>query len=96
MRIFIIQETISVSNILIQWPKIKITASSTPLHYYLLFIAVSFDDEKCIPTIRVFSRDVIAATLLSFNKGTAAMLASPINPPGIELYCYANILLFWL
>ena len=82
MRIFTIQETISVPNILIQRPKIKITASSTPLHYYL-FIAVFFDDEKCIPTQRVFSRDVMAAMLLSLNKGTAAMLASPINPPGI-------------
>ena len=82
MRIFIIQKTISVPNILIQRPKIKITASSTPLHYYL-FIAVFFDDEKCTPTHRVFSRDVMAAMLLSLNKGTAAMLASPINPPGI-------------
>lgn len=83
MRIFIIQETISVSNIFIQWPKIKVTVSSTPLNYYLLFIAVFLDDEKCIPTIRVFSRNVMSATLLFFNKGTAAMLASPINPPGI-------------
>ena len=83
MRIFIIQETISVSNLLIQRSKIKITASYTPLHYYLLFIAVFFDDEKCIPTHRVFSRDVMAAMLLSLNKGTAAMLAFPINPPGI-------------
>ena len=90
MRIFIIQETVSVSNIFIQRPEIKITESSTPLHYYLLFIAVFLDDNKCIPTIRVFSRDVTAAMLVSLNKGTAAMLASPINPPGIELYSYTN------
>ena len=35
------------------------------------------------PDHREFSRDVMAAMLLSLNKGTAAMLASPINPPGI-------------
>ena len=34
----------------------------------------------------VFSRDVTAAMLVSLNKGTAAMLMSPTNPPGIELY----------
>ena len=34
---------------------------------------------------RVFSRDVTAAMLVSLNKGTAAMLVSPTNPPGIEL-----------
>jgi len=41
---------------------------------------------------RVFSRDVTAAMLVSLNKGTAAMLLSPINPPGIELYSYANVI----
>ena len=40
---------------------------------------------------RVFSRDVTAAMLVSLNKGTAAMLVSPTNPPGIELYSYANV-----
>ena len=30
------------------------------------------------------------------NKGTAAMLVSETNPPGIELYSYANVVLFWL
>ena len=25
------------------------------------------------------------------NKGTVAMLVSTVNPPGIELYSYANI-----
>ena len=38
---------------------------------------------------RVFSRDVTAAMLVSLNKGKAAMLVSPINPPGIEFYSYA-------
>ena len=47
------------------------------------------------PDHRVFSRDVMAATLLSLNKGTAAMLASPINPPGIELYSYANVFFYF-
>ena len=28
--------------------------------------------------------------LVSLNKGTAAMLDSPTNPVGIELYSYAN------
>ena len=28
---------------------------------------------------------------MSLNKGTAAMLVSPINPPGIELYSCANV-----
>ena len=37
------------------------------------------------------SRDVTEAMLVSLNKGTAAMLVSPTNPPGIELYSYANI-----
>ena len=40
---------------------------------------------------RVFSHDVIWAMLVSLNKGTAAMLVPSINPPGIELYCYANV-----
>ena len=40
---------------------------------------------------RAFSRDVTAAMLVSLNKTTAAMLLSPINPPGIELYSYANV-----
>ena len=39
---------------------------------------------------RVFSCDVTAAMLVSLNKGTAAMLVSPTNPLGIELYSYAN------
>ena len=34
---------------------------------------------------RVFSRDITAAMLVLLEKGTAAMLVSPINPPGIEL-----------
>ena len=34
--------------------------------------------------------------LVSLNKGTVAMLLSPTNPPGIQLYSYANALLFWL
>ena len=38
----------------------------------------------------VFSRDVTAAMLVSLNKGTVAMLVSPINPLGIELYSYGN------
>jgi len=29
--------------------------------------------------------------LVSLNKGTAAMLVSPTNPLGIELYSYANV-----
>ena len=43
---------------------------------------------------RVFSRDVTAAMLVSLNKGTAAMLVSPTNPLGIELYFYAVFPLF--
>ena len=34
--------------------------------------------------------DVTAAMLVSLNKGTAAMLVSPTNPLGIELYSYAR------
>ena len=41
----------------------------------------------------MFSRDVTAAMLVSLNKGKAAMLVSPINPPGIEFYSYANVVL---
>ena len=40
---------------------------------------------------RVFSRDVTAAMLVSQNKGMAAMLVSPTNPLGIELYYHANV-----
>ena len=40
---------------------------------------------------RVFLRDVTAAMLVSLNNGTVAMLVSPTNPPGIELYCHANV-----
>ena len=36
--------------------------------------------------------DVTAAMLVSLNKGTAAMLEPPINPSGVELYSYANVL----
>ena len=39
----------------------------------------------------MFSRDATAAMLVSLNKGTAAMLVSPTNPPGIELYSYASV-----
>ena len=28
---------------------------------------------------------------MPLNKGTEAMLVSPINPPGIELFSYANV-----
>ena len=42
--------------------------------------------------IRAFSRDVTAAMLVSLNKGTAAILVSPTNPSGIELYSCANVL----
>ena len=30
---------------------------------------------------------------MSLNKGTAAMLVSPTNPLGIELYSYASVFL---
>ena len=31
------------------------------------------------------------AMLVFVNKGTAVMLVSPMNPPGIELHSYANV-----
>ena len=40
---------------------------------------------------RVFSCDVKAGMLVTLNNGTAAMLVSPINPPGIELCSCANV-----
>ena len=40
---------------------------------------------------RVLSREVMAAMLVSLNKGTAAMSASTTNPLGIELYYHANV-----
>ena len=43
------------------------------------------------PIYRVFSRDVTAAMLGALNKGMAAMLVSPTNPLGIELYSYASV-----
>ena len=39
----------------------------------------------------VFSRDDTAAMLVFLNKETAAMLVSPTNPPGIELYYHVNV-----
>ena len=47
---------------------------------------MSFSGFHC----RVFSPDVTAAMLVSLNKWIAAMLVSPMNPPGIELYSYAD------
>ena len=38
----------------------------------------------------MFSRDVTVAMLVSLNKETAVMLVSPTNPPGVEVYSYAN------
>ena len=40
---------------------------------------------------RAFSRDVTETMLVYLNNGTAAMLLYPTNPPGIELYCHANV-----
>ena len=39
---------------------------------------------------RVFSRDVTSAILVFLNNDTAAMLVSPINPVGVELFSYAK------
>ena len=39
---------------------------------------------------RVFSRDVMAAILVSQNNETAAMLVSQTSPVGVELFSYAN------
>ena len=36
---------------------------------------------------RAFSHDITAVMLVFLNNGTAAMLVSPTNPPGIKL-CY--------
>ena len=41
----------------------------------------------------VFLRDVTAVMLMYLNNRTAAMLVSPTNPPGIELYYHTNIFL---
>ena len=37
-----------------------------------------------------FSHDVMAAILVFQNKGMAAMMVYQTNPPGIDLYFYAN------
>ena len=39
---------------------------------------------------RAFSRDVTSAILVFLNNDTAAMLVSPINPVGVELFSYAK------
>ena len=39
---------------------------------------------------RAFSRDVTSAILVFLNNETAAMLVSPINPVGVELFSYAK------
>ena len=43
---------------------------------------------------RVSSLDVTAAILVSQNKKTAAMLVFQTNTVGVELFSYANALLF--
>ena len=40
---------------------------------------------------RVFSHDIMAAMLVSLNKGMAAILMSPIYRLGVELYSCANV-----
>ena len=42
---------------------------------------------------RAFSHDVMAAMLVFQDKGMAAMMVYQTNPPGIELYFYANTFL---
>ena len=45
----------------------------------------------CQPlTCRAFSHDVTVAILVSQNNKMVAMLASQINPVGVELFSYAN------
>ena len=39
----------------------------------------------------MFSCEVTAAMLASLNKGTAALLVSPTNTPGIEFYSNAKV-----
>ena len=50
--------------------------------FQLVFISA-----KLVQRHRVFSLDVTAAMLVSVNIGTAAILVSPTNPPGIDLIC---------
>ena len=45
---------------------------------------------RCFTNSR-FSHDVTAAMLEPLNKETAAMLEPQPNPPGIQLYYYANV-----
>ena len=42
----------------------------------------------------VFLRDVTVAMLMFLNKGGAAMLVSPVNPPEIKFYSDAKVSLF--
>ena len=45
---------------------------------------------NCERSYRAFSHDVTAAMLVFQNKGMAAMMVYQTNPPGIELFFYAN------
>ena len=47
------------------------------------------------PPPALFSHDVTAAMLAFQNKGMAAMMVYQTNPPGIELYFYANTFLYF-
>jgi len=47
---------------------------------------------KVMLLYRVFSHDVTEV----LNKGIVAMLVSQTNPPGIELYSYANVFFCFL
>ena len=51
---------------------------------------------KVMLLYRVFSHDVTEVILVSLNKGIVAMLVSQTNPPGIELYSYANVFFCFL
>ena len=46
---------------------------------------------QMVDNIKGISFSVLECFRVSLNKGTAAMLVSPTNPPGTELYSYANV-----
>ena len=73
----------------------QILRCSSPLWFtmfppFLGYFELKFCYHLLQKALRVFSRDVTLAMLTSLNKGTAAILVSSTNPPGIELSSYAN------
>ena len=69
-----------------RWSDLKACAAHSALYLCISLprVNISYHDNSR------FSHDVTTAMLVPLNKEKAAMLVPRPNPPGIELYYYAN------